>query len=239
MSKVFGWMLVALVAFDFSFLVAGQIRAQLIPASNRLAQNQALVASVQGLEQVNSNRHAQIATLRTEINQLETRAAVRSQATQSLTAQTDRLSEEAGLTKLRGPGVVVSLDNGHPLAGETTRTGYQIDYVDLQDIVNLLFAGGADAIAVNGRRISPASYFGGVTGAIEVDQGPPLIGPYSVAAVGDRDQMASLLGQPSSLGDLKGRQRLFGLKLSWAGQPDIELNPFDGSLQPQYATPAG
>ena len=102
-------------------------------------------------------------------------------------------------------------------------------------MVNLLFQGGAEGVAVNGRRISPLSSISGAGAAVVIDQGPPLTAPFRVIAVGNRSQMDALLGQPSSLGDLKLRQRSAQLQLGWDAGSDFTLPVYDSSLEVRFA----
>src|ERR1700680_1547794 len=107
-------LVVAAVAMATGFVVAGQVKAHLLTPSNQVARYQALVRSVQDLEATNAESRRQIATLRAEINALETDAAGRSAATQALQNQVADLRAHAGLTAMHGPGVAVDLANGIP-----------------------------------------------------------------------------------------------------------------------------
>src|SRR5438270_1750415 len=73
--------LVALVALAVGFLLAGQVKAQLLTPSNQVARNQALIRSVQDLERTNDSDRQRIASLRAQINGLEADAADRSETT--------------------------------------------------------------------------------------------------------------------------------------------------------------
>src|ERR1700693_6640828 len=174
---------VAAVALVTGFVVAGQVKVQLLTPSNQVARYQALVRSVQDLEATNADSRQKIAVLRSQIDALEAAAAQRSAATQSLQNQVADLRAHAGLTKLHGPGVEVDLANG--VAGLDTggQGGYLVKFKDVQDLVNLLFAQGAEGIAVNGRRITPLSAFSGSEGQVIVDQGPPISAPIKLQAV--------------------------------------------------------
>src|SRR6202162_3795537 len=105
---------VAAVALVTGFVVAGQLKVQLLTPSNQVARYQALVRSVQDLETTNAAARSQIAALRAEINALETEAAGRSAATQALQNQVADLRAHAGLTAVHGPGGEVDLANGIP-----------------------------------------------------------------------------------------------------------------------------
>jgi uncharacterized protein YlxW (UPF0749 family) len=230
-----GWApLVALVALGFGFLLAVQVRSQVIPSSDRVARNAALVAAVRRLEDENGRDRGKVAALRTEIATLEATSAGRSDATRKLATQVDDLRAHAGLTPLEGPGVKLTLGNGRagaPGAGSQ----YLVTYEDVQDAVNLLYGAGAEGIAVSGRRLSPESRFQGSGTSLVIDDGPPLRPPFEIDAVGDRARMEAALDAPASLGDLKRRQELYGLALGWTGAGDLRLPAYDSSLELSYA----
>jgi uncharacterized protein YlxW (UPF0749 family) len=219
------------------FVVAGQLKAQLLTPSNQVARYQALVASVQELEAVNGDSRKQIASLRAQIDSLEAGAAARSAATQALRGQVDDLRSHAGLRAMHGPGVEVDLRNG--ITGpDPVQTGFLVNFQDVQDVVNLLFAHGAEAIAVSGRRITPLTAFSGSAGQVVLDQGPPLSSPIRVDAVGDRNQMFSALEDPSALPAIRAREVQFNVRLTVTGVADVSLPAYDSSLQIAHISPA-
>jgi len=229
--------LIALVALATGFVLAGQIRAQLLTPSNQLARYQALVRNVQELEATNGEERRQIASLRAHIDALESDAASRSAATQTLRSRLNDLRAHAGLVAMHGPGIEVSLRNGVPGPDTSGKSGYLVNFQDVQDVVNLLFAQGAEGIAVNGRRITPLSAFSGSEGQIVVDQGTAFSSPVKVAAVGDRNRMQEALNDPSALPDIRARQVQFQLHLTLEGSPDISLPAYDSSLQISHVSP--
>jgi uncharacterized protein YlxW (UPF0749 family) len=222
---------VAAVALGMGFVVAGQVKAQLLTPSNQVARYEALVRSVQELEATNVDSRRQIATLRGEIDALESAAAGRSAATQALQTQVADLRAHAGLTAVHGPGVEVDLADGIPGPATGGPASYLVNYQDVQDIVNLLFAQGAEAVAVNGRRITPLTAYSGSAGEVLIDQGPPQSSPIKVVAVGDRNRMVAALDDASALPDIRARQVQFELRMTFFGSPDVALPAYDSSLQ--------
>ena len=230
--------LIALVALVTGFVLAGQIRAQLLTPSNQLARYQALVRNVQELEAVNSDDRRQIASLRAHIDALESDAAARSAATQGLKNRLNDLRAHAGLVAMHGPGIEVTLRNGVPGPDTGGKSGYLVNFQDVQDVVNLLFVQGAEAIAVNGRRVTPLTAFSGSEGQIVIDQGSPFASPVKVDAIGDRNRMQEALNDPSALPDIRARQVQFQLHLTFEGSPSISLPAYDSSLQISHVSPA-
>src|SRR5260370_4385052 len=113
-SRIVGMMGVAAVATATGFLLAGQVKAQLLTPSNQVARYQALVRSVQDLEKANESSRAKIAALRAEINALEAAAAQQSASTSALQNQVADLRAHAGLTAVHGPRVEIDLGNAPP-----------------------------------------------------------------------------------------------------------------------------
>ncbi len=228
---------VAVVALATGFVLTGQVKAQLLTPSNQVGRYQALVRSVQDLEATNAAERSQIATLRGEVDALESAAAQRSATTQALQNQVADLRAHAGLVAMHGPGVEVDLSNGIPGPDTGGQARYLVNFQDVQDVVDLLFAQGAEAIAVNGRRITPLSAYSGSEGQVVIDQGPPISSPIRILAVGDRNRMVATLNDPSALPDIRARQVQFDLRMSVTGSPDLLLPAYDSSLRAPHVSP--
>src|SRR5438552_17860837 len=156
--------LIALVALATGFVLAGQIRAQLLTPSNQLARYQALVRNVQELEATNADDRRQIASLRVQIDGLESEAAARSAATQALKSQLSDLRAHAGLVAMHGPGLEVSLRNGVPGPDTGGKAGYLINFQEVQVVVKLLFSLGAQGIYGNVLLLPPLNAFSAYEG---------------------------------------------------------------------------
>ncbi len=233
--RLAGYALVSLTALVFGFLLAAQLRAQLLIPGNSVARNQALVRTVMDLEKQNGQYRSAIGAVRGQLDSLEADAARRSDSTRRLEQEVAGLRAQGGLTALHGPGVAISLASGRPGAEPLGESAWLVNFQDIEDVVQVLFAGGAEGVAVNGRRITPASSFAGSAATVVIDQGPPLTPPYRVAAVGNRTQMEQILNDPSRLGDLRNRQRLYGVQISWTGSPELSLPAYDAAVQVTYA----
>jgi uncharacterized protein YlxW (UPF0749 family) len=228
---------VAVVALATGFVLAGQVKAQLLTPSNQVARYQALVRSAQDLEATNATDRGRVASLRAQIDALESAAAKRSAGTQALQSQVSDLRAHAGLVALHGPGVEVDIADGVPGPGTGGQAGYLVNFQDVQDVVNLLFAQGAEAVAVSGRRINPLTAYSGAAGEVVIDQGPPLASPIRILAVGDRNRMVAAMDDSSALPDIRARQVQFDLHVKVTGSPDLSLPAYDSSLLTPYVTP--
>ncbi|MEP6760283.1 MAG: DUF881 domain-containing protein [Sporichthyaceae bacterium] len=110
----------------------------------------------------------------------------------ALAATLSDLEVVTGAGAVRGPGLAVHLEDAKDAAsdprGADSRTEGRITDRDLQTIVNEVWAAGAEAIAINGQRLTSLSAIRSAGQAILVDF-RPLSPPYDVVAVGDSNTM--------------------------------------------------
>jgi uncharacterized protein YlxW (UPF0749 family) len=102
-------------------------------------------------------------------------------ADQALTEEANRLRELEGLVPVHGPGVVIVID----------ASGLQM--LDLQDALNNLAVGGAEAIAVNNRRVVVGVPIGQTSGGVEID-GVVVPPPWTITSIGDPNRLAEVAG---------------------------------------------
>lgn len=130
--------------------------------------------------------------LRIEVDQVRTDALGAGQAGRLAGDQLVVLGLASATTPVDGPGVVVTLDD--PVSGESepgqapaldadTPTEQRVQDVDLQRVVNGLWAAGAEAIAVNDHRVSSLTAIRSAGETILIDF-QVLTAPYVVQAIG-------------------------------------------------------
>ncbi|MFG1780140.1 DUF881 domain-containing protein [Micromonospora sp. NPDC049051] len=148
-----------------------------------------------GRSQARSGLVEQIKQRETETDRLsvradELRAEVARQREAALggseAARLRNLEAGTGLGRVRGDGVVVRLADApqNPDAVTGADVGpSRVIYSDLQGVANDLWAAGAEAIAINGQRLTAMSTIRSAGQAILVDY-RPVTGPYEVSAIG-------------------------------------------------------
>jgi uncharacterized protein YlxW (UPF0749 family) len=151
------------------------------------------------IDQVNLRR-ASLADLQRELSREQTRGlSLRSRLTtlstseRALQARLQRLEGRTGFGAVRGPGIQATVANAPDAAGtELIRDS------DLALLTDALWAAGAEAISVNGERLTVLSAFRNVGVGVLVNS-QPLTPPYTFSVVGDPDTLpANLLS--SSVG---------------------------------------
>lgn len=131
----------------------------------------------------------QVRDLRVEVVETREEALGTDAAGTAAAAAVRRLELAAGTTPVVGPGVVLTVDDAPPDAEPAldprggTPAVSRVNDRDLQGFVNGLWAAGAEAIAINGVRLSSRSAIRSAGEAVLVDF-RPLSPPYVVEAVG-------------------------------------------------------
>jgi uncharacterized protein YlxW (UPF0749 family) len=102
-----------------------------------------------------------------------------------LAEQLRRLEHEVGAVAVTGPGIVVRLSDA-PQQQDGSHSGEppRVQDRDIQDIVNALWAAGAEAVSVNNQRIGTLTAIRQAGDAILVDY-RPVASPYDISAIGD------------------------------------------------------
>lgn len=137
----------------------------------------------------------------------------------------------SGAVEVHGPGVKLVVDDakaadqsGDGDARETSGfsdTGRVRDR-DLQRVVNGLWASGAEAVSINGQRLTALSAIRAAGDAILVDN-KPLVPPYTVLAVGDGKGLSSAFESSADGLYLEALHENFGIQTGLSVEDDVRL----------------
>lgn len=150
----------------------------------------------------------------------------------------ERLAETevaSGASPVVGPGLVMVLDDG-PGAVEDDDPEARVQDVDLQVVTNALWAAGAEAIAVNGHRLTALSAIRSASQAVLVDLAP-VLPPYRVEAIGDVRSMQTAFARSSAANHLTFLTGTYGITVSTSSETELELSGAPSATL-RYATPA-
>lgn len=190
----------------------GGLRGQLAAeALERTAQSAAL------------DRRAQ--ALRAELPRLRDAALSVDAAGSALAQQLTALGLASATTPVVGPGLVVTLDDAPPAQDlQTPPVGDdgRVRDTDLQDTVNVLWAVGAEAISINGQRLTALTAKRSAGAAVLVDL-LPLSPPYVVRAVGPAAELELGLLDGEVGSRLMTYEQLYGLRLDVRREQELRL----------------
>ena len=108
-----------------------------------------------------------------------------------LTEDVNKAKLDLGYTRVKGPGLVITLANGEDA----------INYSDLLFAINELKFGGAEAISINDNRIVNNSFIANIANNYIVVNGERLISPYVIKVIGDTKYLESVINIKGGLKD--------------------------------------
>jgi uncharacterized protein YlxW (UPF0749 family) len=149
----------------------------------------------------------------------------------------------SGATPVEGPGVKLVVDDakntdqggGGPRESSSFADTGRVRDRDMQRVVNGLWESGAEAIAINGQRLTALSAIRAAGDAILVDN-RPLVPPYTVLAVGDGKNLAAAFQDSADGQYLNALKESFDIRTSLSEQAEVRL-PAAPSLIVRTAEP--
>ena len=190
-TSIAGRVVVAVVAAVVGFLLVTQVRGQERFTQRLEAESEGDLARI--LASLNTESDAlreEIAALKLQLLTLETSSERDETAVRAAREQLQSLQVLAGTVPAKGPGIVLRIVDPDG----------SLSYDSFVDIVQELRDAGAEAIAVNGRRVGVATWFAEREGAIVVDD-VRIAAPYEVLAVGRSDTLEAGLAIPGGVLD--------------------------------------
>ncbi|WP_235460663.1 DUF881 domain-containing protein [Streptomyces olivochromogenes] len=147
-------------------------------------------------------------------------------------ARTDLMGVLSGATAVHGPGVKLVVNDAKEATtggnGSNPRetsgfsdTGRVRDR-DMQRVVNGLWASGAEAISINGQRLTALSAIRAAGDAILVDN-KPLVPPYTVLAVGDGEKLSTRFQNSADGLYLHALDENYGIRTGISTETDLRL----------------
>jgi uncharacterized protein YlxW (UPF0749 family) len=218
---VFG-LLVALAAVQTS-RNADAHEASLMALGNRIDERKTEVAGLRD----------RAAALRRENSDLQAAGGRVRRALAEVTVERGALQISTGFVAVSGPGLQFTVSDS-----EDGDPDGRVRATDLRRLVNGLWQAGAEAIAINDRRLSTISAIVQANISVQVNRGP-LSPPYVVTAIGD-GSLASRFDVTTSGLQFQGLAEQFGFRVTRHNESQLLLPAApDSQLRLRYATRAG
>jgi len=183
------------------------------------------------------SRQSEATSLQHEIDQLTEKAS--STELEELRRKVRDLEPASGFTSASGPGVRVSLtDAPREVAPEGIDPNFLVVHQqDIQAFVNALWAGGADAVTLQGRRLVSTTGIKCVGNTVVLD-GVPYSPPYVIEAIGDPQSLLTALEDSPEAQTYRGWAERYDLGHEITVVEQIDAPPYEGSLDLRHAEPA-
>jgi len=138
----------------------------------------------------------------------------------------------AGFTALRGPGVIIKMDDSQKKskAGENPNL-YIIHDDDLLRVINELRAAGAEALSVNGQRLIGTSEIRCAGPTLSVNN-IRSASPFEVRAIGDKATLENALKMRGGVQETLG---VWGIQMDISATDDVYIPAYKGTRKYEYA----
>jgi uncharacterized protein YlxW (UPF0749 family) len=212
------------------FLIAAQLAAEGPRVRYTTQERSPLVETALGLQTQQEALKQQILNLRKQIKALEDQGQGTTAQQRELNASLEGARIAAGLIPLTGTGIVFRLaDSTQPVPANGNPVDYAVTARDIRTVIAELWLAGAEAIAVNGERLTATSGVLDIGGTILVNSAY-LAPPYQVAAIGPTDMLDELGRSQGWVDFINTRRGRFGIDVSFAQPASVEIPAFAGSL---------
>ncbi|HEY0616540.1 MAG TPA: DUF881 domain-containing protein [Kribbella sp.] len=223
-------LVIALAALGFLLAIAASQNYRSAPAAE--TQRKELITRINEADTRLNDLRAQQTKLADEVRGLQAGGLSNSSSGAALQQQLDNLELQAGAVAVTGQGLKAVVDD----AKNADKEGRLLD-VDLQQLVNGLWASGAEAISVNGHRLTSMTAIRSAGSAITVDY-TSLTPPYTVLAIGDTATMPARFAQTSGGQWVQYLVSNYGVR-STITTEDSLLVPADPTIALRYAKVGG
>lgn len=138
-----------------------------------------------------------------------------------LTEDVNKAKLDLGYTRVKGPGLVITLANGEDA----------INYSDLLFAINELKFGGAEAISINDNRIVNNSFIANIANNYIVVNGERLISPYVIKVIGDTKYLESVINIKGGLKDtIESESKGF----AYITEQEVIIEPYNNQIEINY-----
>jgi len=190
---------IVVICFILGFLIAVQVRALNSSQAAPTRRVSVLIDRLASAQEEIRHLRQEVDRLRAQLSGYEKAMAEGKTATERLMGELHRLRILAGLTKVRGPGIIVRVTDAPKPPPGIPAEGIVHD-IDLLTMVNELRNAGAEAIAINDQRVVATTAIRCVGTLITVN-GVTISPPYEIVAIGDPDKLTKALTMPGGIVD--------------------------------------
>ncbi|MDO5719542.1 MAG: DUF881 domain-containing protein [Actinomycetaceae bacterium] len=209
-ERIFVLILAAILAFITTVSVRGLLDPDK-PGANVATH---LIAQIEQHQQT-------VKRLETEVDELNGKIKVYSASDTSARRATPQVRQLAQLDALEGPGLTITVAEAADAEGKG-----RVQDSDLRALINSLWEGHAEGIAVNGIRIGPTTAVRTAGGVILVDF-EAIEAPYVVSAIGDSEVLHNSVSSGRSGEYFSVLYSMYGISLSYKQESNLSLKPAD------------
>jgi uncharacterized protein YlxW (UPF0749 family) len=217
------------------FLVAAQLAGEGPRIRYTTQERSPLVQTVQELQAQQESLKQQLLDVRSRIQELELQGKGSAAQVRDLNEQLQAARIAAGLVGLSGTGVVIQLeDSTQPVPAGANDADYLVNASDIRTVVEELWLAGAEAISVNGERVTSSTAIIDIGGSVLANSAY-LAPPYQISAIGPSGLWETVSRREGFTDFLVARAEAFGIRVSFLEPDKVDVPAFAGTIGLRYA----
>lgn len=220
-----------IAGFVLTSLLVGE--TQQAPSSTT-GRREVLMNQIKRAEEERKELRVQIEKLRKELSDIEQKASLRDKNVAELRKRLDDMRFAAGLTEAKGRGVEILLSDAENVPRLASPDDYIVHDYDLRTILNALYVSGAEAVSINGERISYVTAIRCV-GPTVIINARRMSSPFEIKAIGDPESLIKGLYLENTSNELITRTfPAFGIGFKINKSNEVKVPSFRSSLSLSY-----
>jgi uncharacterized protein YlxW (UPF0749 family) len=211
-----------IVCFILGLLLVAQFRTQWMASRSILSASSAdQLVIISSLVENNARLREEMETLEEQLSEYQ--QATGRAVLEALVEELNKVRIINGLVEVSGPGIEVSLDG-------------PVGVLDVQDLINELRNAGAEALTINGERLTLYSIVASPADGVMTVNGTRLSRPYILQAIGEPETLETALLRSGGL--IATLERKYeGLVVSLVKRDKMVLPVYKGAIEFVYASP--
>jgi len=219
------------------FLIAAQLGSESPRVRYTTQERTPLLETATELQAEQDDLKNRILQLRSDIQSVEGQGAGSADLVRQLNARLEEARIAAGLIPLTGTGIVLRLEDSQmPVPPGASEADYLVGSHDIRTVVEELWLAGAEAVAVNGERVTPTTAIIDIGSSLLVNSAY-LAPPYQLTAIGPTDLYDRLSRATGFVDFVRARGEGFGIRLSFAEPETVDMPAFAGTVTLRYSRP--
>ncbi|MBN3555131.1 DUF881 domain-containing protein [Fictibacillus nanhaiensis] len=190
MSKIKGTHLfLSLILLVTGFILSfsyqrAQIEKQNVVQNNEWKKEDSLRSQILNLQKTNRELAGDLQSLQQNVEKKENKLADQEEISSKLVEDLKELRMVVGNVKVKGEGVEVTLQDSSYIPEGENPNDYIVHEEHIRSVIDELHVSGAEAIAINGQRISHDTYIACIGPVVSVD-GNQYPAPFVITAIGN------------------------------------------------------
>lgn len=197
-EKIRAYVWIGLFSIILGVIISFQVKVvqnKLLNGALPSLKSKELIIELENVTKKNQLLEEEIKVLEEELTEIKSSVSKENALIDSLNRQVEQYKKFAGMTKVSGPGVTISIDNSKDeFSASANDQNILYEYNLILNLINELNAAGAEAISINDQRLVNTSEIRTAGETLMVNK-TPLYAPINIKAIGNAKTLNASINQ--------------------------------------------